>query len=929
MNDDERLREALLELDVLRRREAERSRESGAILSALEAMATTKDASDGITPMLASIEGALDCGLVALFALEADALHLRYPDRAPLQDVRWVAPGLTTKRRRIVDLHEVVGLWETPPTELASQRSLISVPISEGEQRMVMIAFSPERGAFKAADADLLQRLATIASQAIIQRALEEHSAFLSAVIDASPISVAIAEAKDDLPLVYVNAAFTTLTGYAPSEVLGQNCRFMSVEPAGSEVRAAIRETVSNKTEGQFVVKNKRKSGEEFWNELRLFPIRDSNGEARQIVATQIDSTQRINAEIERDNVRLRMESALSATSEGFMIIGARSTIRFANAVFNEFFGNDAFQVNTVFSAHGLAVLLDDPTLVATDDPLDHLQREVNREIKSPNGQQLLLRARPMRGGGAVVAATDVTQTKVNERILRQRLAAIEMSQDGIAIGDPDGRVLHANPSLVALWGLPSEAYGLGRKWINFYDAPMRDRFAAHAAQYDRTGVWRDEVLMTTDAGERVHDVSLSRVPEVGTVLVVRDITERQQEEEDRNRLQRQLDSARMQDHLNQLSAGLAHDFNNLLSAILGSASLINMLDDVPEQAETAANRIKLAAEKAAGLVDGFLDLGMRERKPERLDLGEVILTTVDLARAGAPANAQLNTSICPETVWVSASQTDLLQALMNLIVNGLDALDGRTGEVRITLAKPDEPDPSLKLQIGSIVPGTRYALIRVQDTGKGMDADTIARMLEPYFTTKGNQGSGLGLAIVLSTLNANGCLMTLESVENEGATFTIYWPVDDVRMMSRALHSNVHSNRNGLPILVVDDQPEVASAIARDLTAAGFEVAETTDPEAALETILEDRDGWGCLITDYDMPGLSGGDIVARLAQDAPEVPVIVVSALAKRIADPRVTAAKAVLSKPVNRSTLVKTLNAALNAGETEIDDADSAGR
>lgn len=928
MDDDERLREALLELDVLRRREAERSRESGAILSALEAMTSTNDASEGITALLASTAGALNCGLVALFASEADGLHLRFPDQPSLQDVRWVAPGLATKRRRIVNLHEVVGLWEAPPPALASQRSLISVPISEGAQRMVMIAFSPERGAFSSADADLLQRLAKIASQAIIQRALEEHSAFLSAVIDASPISVAIAEAKDDLPLIYVNDAFTRLTGYAPSEVLGQNCRFMSSEPAGSEVRAAIRKTIAEKSDGQFILKNKRKSGEEFWNELRLFPIRDVNGDARQIVATQTDATQRINAEIERDNARLRMESALSATSEGFMIIGARGTIRFANAVFLEFFGNEAFHVNTAFTAHSLAVLLDDPTLASNDDPLDYLQGGVNREIKTPSGRQVLLRARPMRGGGAVVATTDVTQTKVNERILRQRLAAIEMSQDGIAIGDPDGRILHANPSLVALWGLPSEAYGLGRKWINFYDVPMRERFASNAAQYDRTGVWRDEVLMTTDAGERVHDVSLSRVPEVGTVLVVRDITERQQEEEVRNRLQRQLDTARMQDHLNQLSAGLAHDFNNLLSAILGSASLINMLDNVPEQAETAAKRIKLAAEKAAGLVDGFLDLGMRERKPERLNLGEVILTTVELARAGAPSNAQLNTSICPETVWVSASQTDLLQAIMNLIVNGLDALNGQTGEVQVTLAKPDVPDPSLKLKIGSIVPGTRYALIRVQDTGKGMDADTIARMLEPYFTTKGNQGSGLGLAIVLSTLNANGCLMTLESEENKGATFTIYWPVDDVRVMSRALQSNVGSNRHGLPILVVDDQPEVASAIGRELTAAGFEVAETTDPEAALETILEDRDGWGCLITDYDMPGLSGGDIVVRLAQDAPEVPVIVVSALAKRIADPRLAAAKAVLSKPVNTSKLIKTINAALNAGEMELDDADSAG-
>jgi len=142
--------------------------------------------------------------------------------------------------------------------------------------------------------------------------------------------------------------------------------------------------------------------------------------------------------------------------------------------------------------------------------------------------------------------------------------------------------------------------------------------------------------------------------------------------------------------------AGLAHDFNNLLSAILGSATLISILDDIPEPAEKAASRIKLAAEKAAALVDGFLDLGMRERTSERLNLGDVILTTVDLVRGSAPVSAQLSTSIRPDPIWVSASQTDLLQAIMNLVVNGVDALEGQVGEVRVTMSDPQQADPAL-----------------------------------------------------------------------------------------------------------------------------------------------------------------------------------------------------------------------------------------
>ena len=929
MDSDERLREALLELDVLRRREVERSRESAAILSALEAMATTPDAAVGIAALLESIKGALGCDLVALFASEEAGLRLRYPDDEKLGHILWDAPGLVSKRRRIVDLQDVVGLWDAPPPELSGLRSLLSVPIEEDARKMVMVAFAKERAAFSPRDADLMQRLATIASQAIIQRTLEEQSAFLSAVIDASPVSVAIADAGDDLNLVYVNDAFTDLTGYTPEEVIGQNCRFMSAEPAGSDIRRDIRETLAKREEGHFVLRNRRKSGEEFWNELRLFPITDDQGVAKQIVATQIDATTRVNAEIDRDNARRRFESALSATSEGFLVIGARGRVRFRNAVFQDLFGDELFETDQPLTVDGLSKLLGEPDLPAGTSVVGQLQEPINREIKARNGRQVLLRARPIEGGGAVVAATDVTQTKVNERVLRQRLAAIEMSQDGIAIGDPDGRVLHANPSLVALWDLSSEAYALGRRWINFYDDVMRQRFEAQRHSFDQTGVWRDEIkFYTLDGRQRVHDVSLSRLAEVGTVLIVRDITERQSEEEERQRLRQQLDKASMQDHLHQVSAGLAHDFNNLLSAILGSASLIERLDDAPAEAEEAAKRIELAARKAVGLVDGFLDLGQRERETEKLDLVDVVLMTVDLARAGAPEKATLVSSAVEGPIWVTASQTDLLQVVMNLVVNGIDALDGKAGEVHVTVSDPGPLEASTRFEIGTLEPGQSYAAIHIQDTGKGIPEDVATQILEPYFTTKGNKGTGLGLAIVKSKLNANGGLMTLVSDETAGTTFTIYWPIHQEAETPPECATFLVRDRRGLPVLVIDDQPEVAEAIAATLLAEGYDVAETSDPQSALETVLESPDDWGAVITDYDMPGLSGGDVVAHLSHQAPELPVIVVSALAKRLDDPRIKLAKAVLSKPVNPDRLTEEVKAALCPAGLETEDAHPVG-
>lgn len=925
MNNDERLREALLEIEVLRRREADRARESRAILSALEAMTQNRDASDGIEALLDSIRSSLECGLVALFDVEGENLLMRFPDSEAANSPAWTAPGLQSKRRRIVDMLSAPGLWAHIPEPLAVWRSFLSVPISEGARVMVMVAFSDQRAGFGPSDADLLRRLAQIASQAIFQRTLEQRSDFLSAVIDASPVSVAIADARDDLPLIYVNNAFTALTGYRADEVLGHNCRLLSAEDADADVRKAIRTTLVAQKDGNFLLRNRRKSGEIFWNELRLFPIQDEQGDVTQIVATQTDATQRVTAEMERDSARKRLEGALSATSEAFLIIGRSGTVRFVNSVFRHLFRIPDLEVGSFLRPDQLALLLSDPLLNGDIDPVSKLREQINKQIKLRTGRHVLLRTRPMDNGGAVIAATDITQTKVNDRILRQRIAAIEMSQDGIGIGDADGRILYANPSLISLWDLPDERHSLGRKWSSFYQQSANDKFHAESDVFLKEQVWRDEVVMPHPNGAQTHDVSISLVADVGTVLIVRDITQRQNETDERNRLRRQLDRAQMHEQLGQISAGLAHDFNNLLSAILGSAALIDTLEGTSQPALTAAQRIKTAAERAVELVDGFLDLGQRERHPERINLGDAVLTTVDLAEVSAPPQVQIVTSINPAPIWINASRTDLLQCVMNLVVNGIDALDDGLGRVKVTLGAPIQPSASTDFLIGTAIEGKRYATIEVADTGVGMPPEVVSSILEPYFTTKGNSGSGLGLAIVVSTLKANGCLLTLQSQANEGTTFTVYWPVDDVAAERNLNRPKSETVRKGLPILIVDDQEDVAATLGAELMAAGFEVAETTDPEAAIETVLEDPDSWGCVISDYDMPKINGGDLVERLLHDAPSVPVIVVSALARRLSDKRVDSAHAVLSKPFQMAKLIATLNSALNVGTQENDHAD----
>jgi PAS domain S-box-containing protein len=917
MDDDERLREALLELETLRAREAERLHETQALLSALEALASSPEVEAGLAALLSSITASLGCTGVALFEAAGDRLSLRLPTPpAPVPD--WEAPGLLSRPRRIVDLHGVRGPWGTPPEAMAEWRALLSVPLEAGDQRLVLAAHADAPGRFTARDAELLVRLAPIAGQAILRRALERRNAFLASVIDRSPSSVAIAEATGDLPLVYVNDAFTELSGYSRAEVLGRNCRVMSAEPEGAPVRREIREALAARRDGTFVLRNRRRDGTLFWNQLRLFPVEGEDGAATHVVASQTDVTARIKAEAERDQARRRMAGALEATSEAFLILGRDGHVRYANASFADIAAPDRPERDALLPRALAARLLDrteadlpDRIIAAFAEPLGH-------EIVARDGRQLLLRARPIPDGGAVVSVSDVTQVKVNERALRQRLAAIERSQDGIAIGDAEGRVFDLNPALVALWGLAGEDAALGRRWTAFYDPASLEAFREGEAT-PRAGAYRAEAEIELSGGRRTHEVSLSLVPDVGSILVVRDVTDRLRDDAARDEMRLALDRAQAQARLHQVSAGLAHDFNNLLSAILGSAALLEATD-LPDPARAATGRIQAAAGRAAELTQGLLDLGAREKTTEPVDLARILRSTVDLARAGAPSTARISLDLPERPLTVEASRTDLLQVVMNLVVNAADALGGAPGAVRVTLAPPGPAPAGRTFAVGTPEAGRDYAAIAVEDTGEGMSQETVARVLEPYFTTKGNVGTGLGLAIVATIVAEAGGLLSIDSERGRGTRMTVLWPVGARPEPGPARGLPRDGARAHLPVLVLDDVAEVAASHAATLARAGFEVAELDDPALALEAVAEDPDGWGCLVSDYDMPGLTGGDLIERLEDLAPGLPVVVVSALARRLTDRRLARAGAVLQKPLSADRLVAAVRDATGARRVE---------
>ncbi len=930
MADDERLREALLELQLLREREARNHKETHALLSGLECIRSDQSRAKSIHALLSVISQSVGCDLTLILRNSDQGSVVLHACSAGFEGLSWSSVGVPIRKsRRIVDVRSLIEADNDVPEPLQQFRAMITEPLEiDQSEAAVLLCLSREKGQFTKADSRLLGRFGKIASQAMAGLELEENNAFLAAVIAGSSSSFAIGDFGDgDLSLSYVNKAFERLTGYDQSEALGGKRCFFSSEPEESKSLQAFRDAINNREHGTFLLQNQRKNGEAFWNQITLSPIIDEDGVANHMVATQIDVSPQVKAEQDRDEARQRLEDALSSTGEGFLALDADGKVLFANTRFVEFVSlykvdwGVGWHFTDIWKRYLMKAGM--PEQMAQEKAEEYLERLMTKarslETHLPDGRVVLVNERPIVGGGAVIVAADVTALKSAEQSLMQRAAAIENVQDGIAITDVDGLVSYANPSLLALWNITREADIVGRSWVGFY-APQEVKLITEKLENLSPENSLREELRLDDAvfKSRVHEVSLTPVADLGNVLTVHDISDRLKDERERAVLRERIQAAQRQEALGQMAAGLAHDFNNLLSAITGSATLITDHPDSTPETRKNAERIAKAGFRAAELVNNLLDLGSREQSKELIDLKNMLGEALELARSSIGNNAQLVSDLGDHPVLTFASQTDVLQLVLNLILNAQDALPMEGGKITLRITRdPILPDRD-KINLGRLDPNYSYVAISVEDTGSGISPDNLENVFKPYFTTKGNLGTGLGLAVVSSVVKANDGGLTVHNNTDGGTTFVVYWPLSerptDAVENEQEIAPDV--DLSGLPVLVVDDDLAVAQVIATLLELNGAEVSIVDDPQIALEALSADPDSWGCLVTDYDMPEMNGGELVEKITEIAPNIPRIVVTALARRLRDPRLNnqSVDAILAKPVDPTYLVNAVKSAV---------------
>ncbi|HEU0030162.1 MAG TPA: ATP-binding protein [Kofleriaceae bacterium] len=384
------------------------------------------------------------------------------------------------------------------------------------------------------------------------------------------------------------------------------------------------------------------------------------------------------------------------------------------------------------------------------------------------------------------------------------------------------------------------------------------------------------------------------------TVVVVCDITE----ERERQAQAAHRDRVAM---IGQLAGGVAHDFNNLLHVILTYASMLE--ESLPDpDARDDAHQITHAAASAAELTRQLLTFSRRELvKPKVVDVPHVVHGIEKmLVRTLGPQIDYVST-IGPRIPRILIDTSQLEQIVMNLVVNARDAMRGK-GRVMLTInGVTVEAD---RARARGIQPG-RYVQIEVADEGEGMPPEVVARIFEPYFTTKSRgKGTGLGLATVHGIVQQAQGDITVESIVGRGTTFRIFLPATD--QVGGDVRAAEAAPPGGAKILVVDDDDNVRRVTERSLKSAGYDVFSVSSGQAALELVREGTHVFDLVLTDVVMPGMSGRDLARELAAHDRPPRVVFMSGYHQHAPMPN----SQFLPKPFHRAALLEKVRDALTS-------------
>jgi PAS domain S-box-containing protein len=500
----------------------------------------------------------------------------------------------------------------------------------------------------------------------------------------------------------------------------------------------------------------------------------------------------------------------------------------------------------------------------------------------------------PIRDGagrlvGYAKITRDLTERRRAEADLREsqqqfRLLVQGVTDYAIYLLSPEGYVSSWNPGAQRIKGYAPEEI-IGQHFSRFYTEEDRQAglpqqtlaIATREGRFEREG-WRlrkdGTKFFANVVVDAIHNPDGSLL---GFAKITRDITERTKAERALEEAREALLQSQKMEAIGHLTGGIAHDFNNLLMAIQGSLELLRrrLPSDDPRVTQLIDNAFQ-GAQRGAALTQRMLAFARRqELKLVPLDVQDVVQRMANLLQSSLGPSVRVETHFPLELPRINADANQLELALLNLAINGRDAMP-KGGTVTISATKRTD------------VPGLKagdYLCVSVTDTGTGMDEETLKRAMEPFFTTKGvGKGTGLGLPMVHGMAEQSGGTLLLKSRPGRGTSAELCLPValgEPISATQDLTAQTSHTDKK-LTILTVDDDPLVALNTSALLEELGHTVYSAPSALHALE-ILHREKKIDLIITDQLMPDMTGLELATRIRQENAHMPIILATGYAE----------------------------------------------
>ena len=792
-----------------------------------------------------------------------------------------------------------------------------------------------KRGATEYLLEDRLEQLPVALSRALRDKTHREEAARLQEQIacakrdweltfDSVPDPIMVV--NEECGIQRANRALAELVGMKFSQIIGKHCYevlYRSDKPREDCPHHCFLKTG---TEG-------RGDLEEPWLgkifDLTTSPLRDSSGALKGCVIVLRDITERRRVEELFQEGRKELQTIIDSVPALVFYKDKTNRLVRVNRAFSEAMGMPQKEMENricseLWPETGEGYWLDDREVIESGHP----KRNIIETVKTAQGTRWLQTDKIpyLDEGGNVVGiigfAVDISERKRAEEALRESEEHFRRFIENVPVGvyrtTPDGRVLMANPALLRMLGYDSwqELASRNLEGDGFEAGYPRSAFREQIEREGEVGGFEAAWKRRDGSVVFVRESARTFRADAGRVLyydgIVEDVTERR-------RLEEELRQAQKMEAVGRLAGGVAHDFNNLLTIIIGYSDLLLEKLSACDGMRPPVEEIKKAADRAASLTRQLLAFSRRQVLPPHILNLNGLLTKVDkMLRRMIGKNIELVTHLPSGLGRVKADPGQIEQVIVNLAANARDAMP-QGGQLTLEAANV-ELDSSYVTSHESVLPD-HYVMIAMSDTGIGMDAETQARIFQPFFTAKQpGKGMGLGLATVYGIVRQSEGHIWVYSEPGKGTTFKVYLPRIDqaVEVIAPTPVPVDELPLDCQTILLVEDEEVVRSFARGLLESRGYEVLEAKGANDALEIGGRYKKHIHLLLTDVVMPQMSGRELAEHLAPLHPETKVLYMSGYADHavvqhgLLDP----GTAFLQKPFTPDALARKLREVLDS-------------